>query len=74
MCCADGQNIIDANNALRLALADGVVKKVDMLLDKWDFLQLNCAQFINSDIPGLPKLKEGGKSMRYAHTLLIIEY
>ncbi len=44
--------VIDANTLIRNALAKG--SKMELLMEQWDFLQSQCACFINSDLPGLP--------------------
>ena len=46
------QMVIDANNIIRNAIEKG--SKIDLLMEQWDFLQSQCACFINSDLPGLP--------------------
>lgn len=46
------QMVIDANSLIRNALQKG--SKMDLLMEQWDFLQSQCACFINSDLPGLP--------------------
>jgi DNA-directed RNA polymerase III subunit RPC1 len=46
------QMVIDANSIIRNALEKGA--KMDLLMEQWDFLQSQCACFINSDLPGLP--------------------
>ena len=53
-CCM--QNIIDTNNGLREALHLGL--PADKVVDSWDFLQVNCAMYINSDVPGLSQANQ----------------
>lgn len=61
------QNIIDTNNGLREALHLG--HQADKLLDSWDFLQVNCAMYINSDVPGLSQANQPNtKPLRRART------
>ena len=45
------QSIVDANNMLRKQLEDGL--PVTNLMETWDYLQNQCAMFINSDLPGV---------------------
>ncbi|CAL8471480.1 g11022 [Coccomyxa elongata] len=49
-------NIIDTNNGLREALHLGL--PADKVVDSWDFLQVNCAMYINSDVPGLSQANQ----------------
>ncbi|GIL99158.1 hypothetical protein Vretimale_4372 [Volvox reticuliferus] len=44
--------IIDVNNVLRQGLEKGL--PINNLMENWDFLQVQCAMLINSDLPGLP--------------------
>ena len=44
--------IIDVNNIVRKALADGAA--VPSLQEHWDFLQVQAAMYVNSELPGLP--------------------
>lgn len=45
------QNIIDSNNSVREALEKGL--DAMKLQENWDYLQINCAMYINSDMPGV---------------------
>ncbi|RMD40980.1 hypothetical protein DV735_g4155, partial [Chaetothyriales sp. CBS 134920] len=54
-------DIINANNLLREALAKGA--PVQSLVEHWDYLGLQLAMYINSDVPGLAKA-ESGRSIR----------
>ena len=45
------QNIIDSNNNVREALEKGL--DAVKLQENWDYLQINCAMYINSDMPGV---------------------
>ncbi|CAM9584599.1 unnamed protein product [Chrysoparadoxa australica] len=47
------QEIIDVNNALKVALEKGA--NVKMIMESWDFLQVEVAQYINGEMPGLPR-------------------
>ena len=46
------QDIILFNAGLRQDLEKGT--GVEQLMEHWDMLQVNCAAYINSDLPGLP--------------------
>lgn len=54
-------DIVAANNALRDALKKGA--PVQSLMEHWDYLGLQLAMYINSDVPGLAKA-EFGKQIR----------
>ena len=54
-------DIVAANNALRDALNKGA--PVQSLIEHWDYLGLQLAMYINSDVPGLAKA-EFGKQIR----------
>ncbi|KAL7999807.1 putative DNA-directed RNA polymerase, subunit beta-prime [Plasmopara halstedii] len=47
------QEIVQVNSALRAALQKGASLK--MVMEDWDFLQIQVAQFMNGDTPGLVK-------------------
>lgn len=48
------QTIMDANAQIRASLDNGVkLEGGSGLMELWDFLQLKCASYINSDLPGL---------------------
>jgi DNA-directed RNA polymerase III subunit RPC1 len=55
------QEIIDVNVALELALQKGPHTRT--IMEEWDFLQTQVAQYINGEMPGLPK-PIGAKPMR----------
>ncbi|EHY58706.1 DNA-directed RNA polymerase III subunit C1 (rpo31) [Exophiala dermatitidis] len=54
-------DIVAANNALREAIEKGA--PVQSVVEHWDYLTLNLAMYINSDVPGLAK-GEFGKQIR----------
>ena len=54
-------DIISANVHLREALKKGA--PVSSIVEHWDYLSLQIAMYINSDVPGLAK-GEGGKQIR----------
>lgn len=55
--------IIYTNQIIKDALERGVT--VSMLMEDWDFLQLQCAMYINSELPGVPlALQTPGKPIR----------
>ena len=56
------QEIIDVNNALTVALENGATMK--MIAEDWEFLQIQAAQFINGEVPGVPRSLAGSKSIR----------
>lgn len=47
------QEIIDINNSLKNALNGGANLK--NIMENWDFLQTEVAQYMNGEMPGLPK-------------------
>jgi DNA-directed RNA polymerase III subunit RPC1 len=55
------QEILDVNAALELALTKGPHTKT--IMESWDYLQMQVAQFINGDTPGLQR-PIGTKPMR----------
>jgi DNA-directed RNA polymerase III subunit RPC1 len=55
------QEIIDVNIALELALSKGPLTRT--IIEEWDFLQLQVAQYINGEMPGIQK-PIGAKPMR----------
>jgi DNA-directed RNA polymerase III subunit RPC1 len=55
------QEILDVNVALELALTKGPHTRT--IMEEWDFLQLQVAQYINGETPGLQK-PIGAKPMR----------
>ena len=54
-------DIVSANVHLREALRKGA--PVQSIIEHWDYLSLQMAMYINSDVPGLAK-GEGGKQIR----------
>ena len=56
------QEIIDVNNALKLAISLGATMK--MIVEDWEFLQIQVAQFINGDVPGILRMLAGPKPIR----------
>lgn len=63
-----GQNIIDTNNSLQENLRSGC--SADKMMDSWDYLQVNCAMYINSDVPGLSQANQPNtKPLRCAQKL-----
>ena len=53
------------NNILRQGLEKGL--PIVNLEENWDFLQVQCAMYINSDLPGLSAVYQlPGKPMRWA--------
>ncbi|DBB09251.1 hypothetical protein WJX82_001205 [Trebouxia sp. C0006] len=46
------RDIILYNNGVRVDLEKGA--GIEQVMEHWDMLQVNCAAFINSDLPGLP--------------------
>jgi DNA-directed RNA polymerase III subunit RPC1 len=55
------QEIIDVNVALELALTKGPHTRT--IMEEWDFLQVQVAQYINGEMPGLQR-PMGAKPMR----------
>ena len=55
--------IVYTNFIIKDALEKGAT--VQMLMEDWDFLQLQCAMYINSELPGVPlALQSPGKPIR----------
>ncbi|PSC73949.1 DNA-directed RNA polymerase III subunit rpc1-like isoform X2 [Micractinium conductrix] len=55
--------IVEVNNILRQGLEKGL--PIVNLMENWDFLQVQCAMYINSDLPGLSSMYNlPGKPMR----------
>ena len=69
------QTIMDANAQIRASLETGVkLEGGSGLMELWDFLQLKCASYINSDLPGLGQAftQPPGKPLRCdSHTLRV---
>jgi len=55
------QEILDVNVALELAMTKGPQTKT--IMEEWDFLQVQVAQYINGEMPGLQR-PMGAKPMR----------
>ena len=67
-CCAR-QTIIDTNNLVGKALEAG--QPLTVIMEHWDFLQVQCAMYINSDLPGLPMAYQStSKPLRCARRAL----
>ena len=56
------REIVQVNIALRAALVKGA--SLQMVMDDWDFLQVQVAQLMNGDTPGLMKFPGAPKPMR----------
>lgn len=55
--------IIEVNSVLRQGLEKGL--PITNLMENWDFLQVQCAMLINSDMPGLPmQFQTPGRPLR----------
>lgn len=52
MDCMCVQDIILYNNGVKQDLEKG--SGIEQVMEHWDMLQVNCAAYINSDLPGLP--------------------
>ena len=60
------QTIIDTNNLVGKALEAG--QPLTVIMEHWDFLQVQCAMYINSDLPGLPMAYQStSKPLRCVH-------
>lgn len=55
------QEIMDVNVALELALSKGPLTRT--IIEEWDFLQVQVAQYINGEMPGMQR-PMGAKPMR----------
>jgi DNA-directed RNA polymerase III subunit RPC1 len=54
---------MQVNNVLRQGLEKGLA--ITNLMENWDFLQLQCALYINSEMPGIPQAYQTpGKPLR----------
>jgi DNA-directed RNA polymerase III subunit RPC1 len=60
--CRSPQEIIDVNVALELALTKGPHTRT--IMETWDFLQVQVAQYINAEMPGLQRPVGTTKPMR----------
>jgi DNA-directed RNA polymerase III subunit RPC1 len=56
------QEIIFVNDALRWAFLRGANMK--LVAEDWELLQIQVAQFINGETPGIPRAMTGAKSIR----------
>lgn len=56
------QEIVEMNNALKLALEKGATMK--MIAEDWDFLQIQVALLINGESPGVPRALQGTRILR----------
>jgi DNA-directed RNA polymerase III subunit RPC1 len=56
------QEIIEMNNALKLALDKGATMK--MIAEDWEFLQIQLALLINGETPGIPRQYMGPRTLR----------
>ena len=54
--------IVHMNDIIKMALEKG--STVQMLMEHWDFLQLQCAILINSELPGIPPQLQPSKPIR----------
>jgi len=66
------QQILEVNTQVQAALEKGVrLEGGSGLMELWDFLQLKCASYINSDLPGLGQahMQPPGKPLRCAHSI-----
>ncbi|KAF2086213.1 beta and beta-prime subunits of DNA dependent RNA-polymerase [Saccharata proteae CBS 121410] len=55
-------DIIQISSLIRAGLQKG--QPVQTIMEQWDFLQLQIAMYVNSDLPGLVNAVGGGKRMR----------
>ncbi|KAL2911303.1 DNA-directed RNA polymerase III subunit C1 (rpo31) [Polyrhizophydium stewartii] len=49
--------IVDINTKIRACMQDGT--QTPLLMEYWDFLQLQCAMYVTSDLPGIPTHLQG---------------
>ena len=49
--------IVEMNNSLRQGIEKG--RGLGDIMEQWDFLQIQCAMYINSELPGLPPVYHG---------------
>ena len=56
------QEIVEMNNALKLALDKGATMK--MIAEDWEFLQIQLALLINGETPGIPRQLLGPRTLR----------
>ncbi|XP_024535104.1 DNA-directed RNA polymerase III subunit 1 [Selaginella moellendorffii] len=55
-------HIIEQNNQIRACLESGL--SIAKCMEIWDFLQIQVAMYINSELPGLPPNMQTGKPLR----------
>lgn len=55
---------MEANRNVAHAMEKGKYQ-ASAFICRWDFLQLQCAQYINSETPGMTKKQESGRAHRY---------
>jgi DNA-directed RNA polymerase III subunit RPC1 len=56
------QQVVEMNNALKLALDRGASMK--MVAEDWEYLQIQVALFINGETPGIPRAMMGARASR----------
>ena len=56
------QQVIEMNNALKMALDRGASMK--MVAEDWEYLQIQVALFINGETPGIPRAMMGARASR----------
>ncbi|KAI8929830.1 hypothetical protein BC831DRAFT_442224 [Entophlyctis helioformis] len=49
--------IVDINTKIRACILEGT--QTPLLMEYWDFLQLQCAMYVTSDLPGIPNHLQG---------------
>eukprot|EP00871_Galdieria_phlegrea_P006021 jgi/Galph1/906/GphlegSOOS_G5700.1 len=54
--------IVHINCIIEQAMESG--GNASLIMDDWELLQLECARYINADLPGLPPSASGGKIIR----------
>eukprot|EP00879_Flechtneria_rotunda_P021361 GHRR01022515.1.p1 GENE.GHRR01022515.1~~GHRR01022515.1.p1 ORF type:complete len:846 (+),score=303.63 GHRR01022515.1:467-3004(+) len=54
--------IVDVNNLVRQGLERGL--PIQSLMEQWDFLQVQAAMLINSDLPGVTQQQQAGRPQR----------
>jgi len=54
--------IVECNNNVRQNIEKGFA--LSNLMESWDFLQIQCAMYINSELPGIPQIYHGHKPLR----------
>ena len=56
------QQVVEMNNALKLALDRGASMKI--VAEDWEYLQIQVALFINGETPGIPRAMMGARASR----------